>query len=206
MIRRNRKSSQLHCNAEGCDRRHNAKGYCSVHYKRVRRTGSIDLQFVQRYCKIETCGDKYFGLDYCRLHYYSFHRYGDPLVRKIYQKCAIEGCDAHGSKFTFCKKHVWANVTKNAYLKRTYGITIDDYNKLYEEQNERCAICHRKSEEVKSGKGRTLAVDHCHDTGQIRGLLCNDCNRTIGFLGETFDNAGKFIDYLEKHEEISRPL
>lgn len=74
---------------------------------------------------------------------------------------------------------------KNTYLQTNYGITLEHYNTLLELQEEKCKICNKKCPTRKS-----LAVDHNHDTGKIRGLLCKNCN--IG-LGMFFDN----IDFLE---------
>jgi hypothetical protein len=64
-------------------------------------------------------------------------------------------------------------------LRREYGITSVEYDRRLEEQDGVCAICKRDA------RGWTLAVDHSHQTGQIRGLLCPGCNRTLGYL----DNA-----------------
>lgn len=66
--------------------------------------------------------------------------------------------------------------SKHNSLKRLYGISIFDYNKMLKDQNGVCKICNK--EEVLYN--RTLAVDHCHTTGKIRGLLCMDCNKHLG--------------------------
>lgn len=87
-------------------------------------------------------------------------------------------------------------------LKAKYGIDIDDYIKMLEKQNYRCAICCASSNNVK-GKTRKLwnfAVDHCHKTKQIRGLLCNSCNRAIGLLQDDVTILRKAADYLAKHD------
>jgi Recombination endonuclease VII. len=57
-------------------------------------------------------------------------------------------------------------------LRKKYGMTEDDYNKLLAKQKGRCAIC---------GKYKKLVVDHCHTTNKVRGLLCNNCNSMLGF-------------------------
>lgn len=69
-------------------------------------------------------------------------------------------------------------------LKKRYGISLDDWNQMYEEQNGVCKICGRPESKVdkRLGAPRKLAVDHCHDTGKIRGLLCTECNQAIGLL------------------------
>jgi hypothetical protein len=69
------------------------------------------------------------------------------------------------------------DLRRNAMLKYMYGITLDQYNKILKDQDYRCAVC-KKHE---SNEKRSLHVDHDHNTGEIRGLLCNYCNsRFIG--------------------------
>jgi hypothetical protein len=86
-----------------------------------------------------------------------------------------------------CKEYYHNNKdsVKNTYLQTNYKITLEDYNLLLEKQNEKCKICNRDC-----STGKSLAVDHNHETGKVRGLLCKNCN--IG-LGMFFDN----LDFLE---------
>ena len=85
---------------------------------------------------------------------------------------------------------------KNAYLIYTYGINLKEYNEMINEQNGCCAICGRHQLELFN----TLAVDHCHITGKVRGLLCMDCNVGIGKLKDDIDLLKKSIDYLSKYK------
>ena len=63
-------------------------------------------------------------------------------------------------------------------IKRHYSLSIEDYNRLLTEQSCRCKICgYQHNPEVKRGR---LYVDHCHDTGRVRGLLCALCNSALG--------------------------
>lgn len=64
---------------------------------------------------------------------------------------------------------------REGHLRRTYGITLIQYNELLERQGHRCGVCNRTDEEL----GQTLSVDHNHATGAIRGLLCTYCNRYV---------------------------
>ena len=77
-------------------------------------------------------------------------------------------------------------------LQRTFGITLDEYNCIFEYQKKCCAICKKP---VPKG-GKRLAVDHCHITGKVRGLLCMSCNRALGKfrdLDELVINAGEYV-------------
>lgn len=71
---------------------------------------------------------------------------------------------------------------KRRHLERKYGITQADWDAMYAAQGGVCAVCKIPGRVGKHGK---LAVDHCHATGRVRGLLCTPCNISIGILGET---------------------
>lgn len=75
-------------------------------------------------------------------------------------------------------------------LKRFYDLTEEQYDKMFENQNGRCAICFGESK-IK------LSVDHCHKTGKVRGLLCRKCNLGIGFLNDSVDFLSRAIKYLQ---------
>ena len=84
-------------------------------------------------------------------------------------------------------------VNKNSVLKCRYGISIEEYEKILEEQNGVCAIC-----ESKCTVKNCLAVDHCHKTKKVRGLLCQACNTTLGKMKESPELLRKAAIYLEK--------
>lgn len=67
-------------------------------------------------------------------------------------------------------------------LKNTYGITLEEFEELEKAQGGVCAICKKRETWVRSGKVFRLSVDHCHDKGKIRGLLCRSCNTGLGFF------------------------
>jgi hypothetical protein len=77
-------------------------------------------------------------------------------------------------------------------LKTLYGLTNEGYDRLFEGQSGRCALCGRHQSEFK----RRLSVDHDHETGQVRGLLCLSCNRSIGNLGDNYDSLLRVLEYL----------
>ena len=84
-------------------------------------------------------------------------------------------------------------------LKRNYGISLKQYNQILEEQGGLCKICETDNPKGrKTGRGNvtSLYVDHCHKTGKVRGLLCNTCNRAIGYIGENTDTLSRMITYL----------
>jgi len=79
-------------------------------------------------------------------------------------------------------------------LNRTYGIGLEKYNSLLSEQSGVCAIC--KTECV---SGKKLAVDHNHDTGEVRVLLCCKCNRGLGNFGDNLDRLEEAVLYLQRY-------
>ena len=80
------------------------------------------------------------------------------------------------------------------HLKKEYDMTVDDYNKLFEQQKGCCAICGRHQTDF----DKRLSVDHNHTTAVIRGLLCVNCNSAIGFLRDDAILLKKALEYLEK--------
>lgn len=86
---------------------------------------------------------------------------------------------------------------REQHLVRKYGITQADYDRMLTDQGGGCALCSAKPEDLTAGRYRTyLHVDHCHDTGKVRGLLCPDCNLLIGRRPN--DWFRRAADYLER--------
>ena len=77
------------------------------------------------------------------------------------------------------------------WLQNRYGISLEEYESLLLSQEGKCIVCHKVC-----SSGRSLAVDHCHTTGKVRGLLCRRCNTAIGLLGDTYEGVQRAADYL----------
>ena len=87
--------------------------------------------------------------------------------------------------------------SRTHHLKTKYGITIDEYDAMHDNQGGVCAICGLPETTTKGdGVVKRLAVDHCHTTGKVRGLLCNDCNRGIGLLKDDVALLTNSVLYL----------
>lgn len=86
---------------------------------------------------------------------------------------------------------------KSHVLKHLYGITLADYELMLEAQGGVCAIC---GSDTPGRNHKFFCVDHNHHTGNVRGLLCNDCNVGIGRLGDTSEKIRRVLSYLEGHE------
>lgn len=77
-------------------------------------------------------------------------------------------------------------------MANSFGITLKQYDEMLDAQGSRCAICGKTPED----NGRRLAVDHDHNTGEIRGLLCVSCNMGLGKFGDDPTLIAKAIAYL----------
>lgn len=91
---------------------------------------------------------------------------------------------------------------RNQKLKKRYGLSPDEYNNILENQLYECAICGVNQHELKV----RFHVDHCHDTGYIRGLLCNNCNQGIGKFKDSLDVIKKAYEYVMRNDYGNKVL
>jgi hypothetical protein len=82
-------------------------------------------------------------------------------------------------------------------IKYNYGLTKEQYLIILEKQNYTCDICPKEIGKEKKKNGRAV-VDHCHKTGKIRGLLCDNCNRGLGSFQDSPKYLKKAVDYLNE--------
>lgn len=98
---------------------------------------------------------------------------------------------------------VYRSVRKEAFkgyeLKKRFGMDMEQYAALLKDQGGVCAICHQPETLVLCGSVASLAVDHCHAGGQVRGLLCRSCNTALGMFRDDTTTMKRAIAYLEKH-------
>jgi len=96
------------------------------------------------------------------------------------------------------KKISYEDKRKQNYKSR-YKITIEEYEALFAKQNGVCAICEKPENVTRSGKLHMLAVDHNHETMQVRGLLCMNCNTRLGYF-EGKNILVKLMAYLMRQQ------
>lgn len=88
-------------------------------------------------------------------------------------------------------------ISRVVTLRNRYGITVEEYDRLLVLQEGVCAICKRPCP-----SGKRLAVDHSHETGEVRGLLCRKCNRGIGLFHDSLDLLKSALTYLDRYLQI----
>jgi hypothetical protein len=91
---------------------------------------------------------------------------------------------------------------QDAYLYREYGITSKDYYKMHSDQSGLCKLCNKEGFTMAEHHKLKLVVDHDHNTGKVRGLLCHNCNRALGLFKESIDSLNNAIRYLESATTI----
>jgi len=120
--------------------------------------------------------------------------------KKYYQEHKDQA-KIYRDKYKLFNKEKLKEQDRISRLVRNYGISIEEYNGLLEEQDHKCAICGKgETIKLKNGNTRLLSIDHNHNTGQVRGLLCHKCNTTLGFLSENLQLFDKAKEYLTKYK------
>jgi len=132
--------------------------------------------------------------------YSEYYNYKASKDGKMY-RCKF--CDSLArKKYAENNKESAQRSQRGRNLKHKYGISLEDYETLFEAQGRCCAICETKENKAMYGPNKSLnfSVDHCHATNKVRGILCNQCNRAIGMLGDTPESLYKAYAYLKLQE------
>ena len=85
--------------------------------------------------------------------------------------------------------------TRRWYITKKYGLTMEQYSELLEKQDNRCAIC-----KVTDPGKSDWRIDHYHTTKKVRGLLCHNCNVSLGLMGDNIPNIQSMLEYLTNHQ------
>jgi hypothetical protein len=88
------------------------------------------------------------------------------------------------------------------YYKRLYNISLEDFNQRFIAQGGKCLLCTRELNLVGISGDRSV-VDHCHKTGRVRGILCNECNRGLGYFKDNVMTLTNAIAYLTEEDQTS---
>jgi hypothetical protein len=137
--------------------------------------------------------------DYIDSHRKTWNDAHPDIVKKAKKRWAKKNHD----KILKKNKQIRAEHPEKArkhHLKFAYGLTLDQYNQMLQDQNGLCAICGQPETKIdkQANRLKVLSVDHNHTTGQIRGLLCDRCNLGIAFFKDNSEILKSASNYLNK--------
>lgn len=123
-----------------------------------------------------------------------FRKDNPVLQRKIDKSAYLKNRD---KRIAYAKEYrkKYKDKTRNTNLKTRYGIDSDQYEKIKKIQLSKCGICHKKEYDLK----KILFVDHCHNTNKVRGLLCDNCNKFLGFYEKHCKAANSYLQINGSH-------
>lgn len=201
----------MNCKIEGCESPVVAKEMCRRHYMRSYRHGDPELDRVNARpsCSVEGCDQPHMAKGKCRRHYYQAQRHAAAQVRVKQPKacgwCGVEFTPARSGTYCSikCKAAARADrgdqwrAVKKYQLKSQYGMTVEEYD---QRAKVGCVICGRTTPIGRISKHSSehwLHVDHDHTSGRVRGLLCTNCNRGLGFFADDPELLRRAVSYLE---------
>lgn len=184
------------CKISDCEKYADARGWCTMHYKRWQKHGDPNIVLT---------GNR----EPTPLIYKDEKLWGRTCYMCKVDKPKTEfttNLRAKGGLHSYCndcrlarakrdrkrnedKQRIW----DRKRVLRKYGLTIEDYESMLVQQNGTCAICDGTKTGYKNG---TFAVDHCHTTNRVRGLLCSKCNMAIGYMDDQPERLERAATYL----------
>jgi hypothetical protein len=130
------------------------------------------------------------------------HKCGRTRLVKFFGKCnsKVDGLQTacKDCKNKYYRENYNGEYRSKKHRKKRYGVDHEQYLQMIESQKNSCAICGSKN------PGRNMNnwnIDHCHETGKVRGLLCHNCNAGLGHFKDSIDNLKNAIKYLKKHNK-----
>lgn len=87
------------------------------------------------------------------------------------------------------------------HVHRKYGLTKEAFESLLESQEHKCKICDKELKSYSLDSKRQLAIDHCHTTKKVRGLLCHHCNIGLGMFKDNTETMTRAIKYLDENKQ-----
>lgn len=201
--------STKQCSVDGCPSEAIARGWCRNHYNRWHRTGSPTPPPKERQvCSENGCTRWTVGQGLCETHYSRFVRVPRRKAKLLKSKegrvcgwCGEPIDPARSAKAAYCSRACKDRETiasgrqreaaLRSYYKRHYGLT---WEQVEEMRGSGCDIC---GAPAGGGRWGQLHIDHCHDTGRVRGVLCGNCNTGIGHFKDDPVRLAAAIAYLE---------
>lgn len=161
---------------------------------------------------------------YCGAHEWERTKYNVKAYKELLPLWSVKRCKKHGYirasqsykilnsnsyRCRLCKyknnhkpDESYKKIRQERFLIKRYGIDNDAYSIILSNQNDSCAICKTKNLNFNSrtNKSRRMAVDHCHSSGKIRGILCHKCNTGLGSFQDNISILENALNYLRLHK------
>lgn len=191
------------CEVSGCENLRFGHGYCVMHYKRWRKTGdpgsAEPSKGLIKDCTVADCTRPHQANGMCASHWRRWNDSGrgdlptTPITPKprgeLKGPCMREGCAGTSRGSGYCPKHYGR---LRMFMK--YGLkSFDEFDAIYGKHGGTCYICSEPLER----DGKDTHIDHCHDSGKVRGLLCRGCNNGLGQFRDRPDLLRAAAVYLE---------
>jgi hypothetical protein len=193
--------SSTPCSFPDCPGTNHSNGLCKAHCGQVDRGQDLHPTYAMRpeYCKYENCDRPLFIKkdQICGMHW---HR--ERAASRPPRTIEPRECRNCGSSFTPSRRRnaeccSQKCAAENSYSKKVYGCTGIEIRRLLESQGSKCLVCFTPLVRGGTGDARA-AVDHCHSTGRVRGVLCLRCNIGIGQFRDNPDFLASAIAYLRR--------
>ena len=167
---------------------------CSDEYYRSKHTTNNPLTKICVVCEIEKS----------KTEFYKRGRSHDGLTPQCIDCVkAIRKKDSQNERFQKRRQQYLALNGRRHYLRNKYNIEAEDYLDMLEEQGCVCAICgNPETRTMGTGVIKPLSVDHNHETGEVRGLLCDSCNNGLGRFRDNPDLLLRAMEYLDYHNGV----
>lgn len=122
----------------------------------------------------------------------------------VWKRCITEKADGETeASFSARRQRVYRKIKTEESLgyrlKHYFGLSVKEYEAMYESQSGRCYLCGNSESAVIRGKTLMLAVDHCHKSGKVRALLCSQCNTGLGLFKDSPELLKRAAEYVTRH-------
>lgn len=187
------------CKIPECPKNARYSGVCTMHYTRYRRHKSYDFPPSKRIRQPDIYPTGIVRI--CEIHgelaidHVYIRKNGLKLCRKCQNRKTMDNT-AKRRKTDPQKQRL---IDKHWRLIRKFNITLDQYYQMLAKQNNCCAICKNPETRIdkRTAELTMLAVDHCHKTQKVRGLLCAKCNQGIGYFNDNIESLESAAQYLK---------
>lgn len=182
------------CGGVGCDRKAVSRGLCDKHYRRLMKHGNAEYvkTHIPSWCYADNCDKFSVSKGLCDKHYRRLLKHNDPnwVPPTLSSECSVNECGRKRVAKGFCSRH---------YEQNRQGVEFESAKIVRDSWDGICEIC---KTDVPSGPKKSWCLDHDHQTGQARGILCAACNVGLGMFKDNVDILDSAMKYLLQHKDV----